>query len=118
MKRSRKVVVLCHCLLNANVKVHALATYPGIFPPVVAEFLEPGIGILQLPCPETTFLGLNRWGMTREQYDIPAYRRHCRRILIPPISDVGTLEEESGNFWRFPYQREMERQYLSSQNIA
>ena len=36
------------------------------------------VGVIQLPCPEATFLGMRRWGMTREQYDVPAFRRHSQ----------------------------------------
>ncbi len=67
MRRSQKVVVLCHCLLNANVKVRPLASYEAVLPAILNGF--PSAGLFQLPCPETSFLGLSRWGMTREQYD-------------------------------------------------
>lgn len=83
--RSRRVVLLAHCHLNANTKVHGLADYEGARVDVLGPLLEQGIGIVQLPCPECTFLGLNRWGMTREQYDHRAYREHCARILQPVL---------------------------------
>ena len=46
-----------------------------------------GAGIVQLPCPESTCLGMNRWGMSRDQYDHPSYRSHCRRPLLLPTVD-------------------------------
>ena len=91
MKRSRKVVVLCHCLLNANVKVHPLATHAGALGLIVSEFAAKGVGLFQLPCPETSFLGLRRWGMTSEQYDHPAFRRHCREILGSSLDQLEAL---------------------------
>jgi predicted secreted protein len=89
MRRSSKIVVLCHCLLNANAKVRPLATYPAALPSTLHAY--PAAGRFQLPCPETAFRGLNRWGMTREQYDQPAFRRHCRRLLEPCLDQIEAL---------------------------
>jgi predicted secreted protein len=92
--RSRRVVVLAHCHLNVNTKVHGLACYAGVRTDVVGPIIERGAGIVQLPCPEATFLGMRRWGMTVEQYDTPAYRRHCREILAPVVDTLSALAED------------------------
>jgi len=88
MKRSRKIIVVCNCILNANAKIHPLANYAGIKEEVILPYLRQGVGILQLPCPETSYLGMNRWGMTVEQYDNPGYVNHCRRILEPSLAEI------------------------------
>lgn len=88
MKRSKRIIVVSHCLLNANAKVSPLALYPGVLREVMDRFIEDGTGILQLPCPESSYLGINRWGMCREQYDHPNFRRHCRKILIPSLDQI------------------------------
>ncbi len=88
MKRSKKLVLLAHCILNVNSKVIGLAQYAGALESVVVGHIRRGCGIIQLPCPETTFLGLKRWGMTREQYDTPFYREHCRKILRPYMQQL------------------------------
>lgn len=90
-KRARRVAVLAHCHLNVNTKVVGLAEYCGSRDEVVAPLLREGVGIVQLPCPEATFLGMKRWGMTREQLDGPAYRRHCREILRPVVDTLQAL---------------------------
>jgi len=87
MNRSRKILAVCHCLLNPNAKVMPLATHPGICP-ALEEPIARGAGLVQLPCPETAFLGLRRWGMTREQYDTPAYRRASREMLRPALDQL------------------------------
>jgi len=92
--RSRRVAVLAHCHLNVNTKVHGLADYAGARGDVVGPLIERGIGLIQLPCPEATFLGMKRWGMTREQYDVPAYRRHCKKILKPIVESLIVLAED------------------------
>jgi predicted secreted protein len=88
MYRSKKILIVCHCLLNSNAKVYPLANCGGVYSQVVGKSIEKGIGLLQLPCPETVYLGINRWGMTREQYDNPTFRDCCRQILIPSIAQI------------------------------
>jgi predicted secreted protein len=56
--------------------------------PLVQALLEQNTGILQLPCPEHTFLGISRLGQTKEQYDTLPYRQHCERILEPIIESI------------------------------
>jgi predicted secreted protein len=89
VKRSKKIVVLCHCLLNVNSKILGLAFYEGALLPVVNKYLATGVGIIQLPCPEMTCLGIKRWGMTKNQYDTVFYRRHCIDILTPYVDQIG-----------------------------
>lgn len=88
MKRSRRIVVLCHCILNSSAIVEGEAAYPGAMEEILLPIVREGTGIIQLPCPESTFLGLKRWGMTSEQYDTPAFRRHCASILEPAIDQL------------------------------
>jgi len=88
--RSRRVVVLAHCILNANAKYPGGAKYPGANVAVLEPYLRDGVGIVQLPCPETGFLGMSRWAMTRNQLDTVAYRCHCASVLGPTVD---TLEE-------------------------
>lgn len=92
--RSRKIAVVAHCHLNVNTKVCGLGTYASVRTEVIAPLLEGGVGIVQLPCPEASFLGMRRWGMTVEQYDTPAYRRHCRSILAPVVDTLQALVED------------------------
>ncbi len=92
-RRGRKVALVAHCLLNVNTKVHGLARY-GAVHPLVPELIEQGVGLIQLPCPETAHLGLKRWGMTRDQYDVPAYRRLCRDLAEPVADAVAALADD------------------------
>lgn len=93
-ERSHEVVVVAHCHLDVNTKVRGLAGYRGTRTEVVSPLIEQGVGIIQLPCPEATFLGMRRWGMTAEQYDTPAYRRHCREILRPVVETLAALADD------------------------
>ncbi len=91
MRRSGRNLALAACLLCSDLKVKGLASYPGALEPLVSEALRRGYGLLPLPCPETTYLGMGRWGMTKEQYDTAAYRRHCRAILGPFLDAAEAL---------------------------
>ena len=88
MNRSKKIIVVSNCLLNSNAKVRPLAQYMGVLRDVMDSYIEDGVGILQLPCPETSYLGMNRWGMCREQYDHPNFHRHCRNILAASLDQI------------------------------
>ncbi len=78
--RSGKVVFVANCLLNANNKVLEQARYKGMFSEVVASLDKLGLGVMQMPCPETLHLGNQRWWTSRNLYDNPGYRKLCRKI--------------------------------------
>jgi predicted secreted protein len=80
MGNGRGVAFVAHCLLNQNSKVGDGAHCAGIYSPVVDALRAAGWRIEQMPCPELTFTGLNRFWAVREQLDTIAYRRHCRRL--------------------------------------
>lgn len=59
-QRSKKIVLVAHCLLNQNAKIDACAYYPGAIKEAVELLLAADVGIVQLPCPELYCLGLDR----------------------------------------------------------
>jgi len=89
-RRSGKVIVVAHCILNQNSRVLGGAHYSAVVNEVVDFLRRHEVGYLQMPCPELTFAGLKRSPKTKPEYDTPNYRRHCRRIAI---STVRTLKE-------------------------
>jgi predicted secreted protein len=91
MLRSKTILIVCHCLLNANAKVYPLARCGGVYLDVLRDSIENGTGLFQLPCPENGYLGLNRWGMTREQYEHRHFREYCRNILSPSIDQIAAF---------------------------
>lgn len=93
MNRSKRILITCHCVLNANTKVYPLATAGGVYYDALADHIQSGCGLLQLPCPELSYLGVNRWGMTKEQYDHPNFRVHCREILKYPLIQLQALAQ-------------------------
>jgi predicted secreted protein len=58
--RSKKVILVSHCILNQNAKIDRCAHYPGAMREVTQALLDAGVGFIQIPCPELLFLGLDR----------------------------------------------------------
>lgn len=88
VKAGGKVAIVSHCLLNQNVKPYMRARYPGVVPPVLDLLVRKGFAIFQLPCPEVSFTGLNRWSAVIQQYDTPKYRRHCRELAVQTVDQL------------------------------
>jgi len=80
--------VVAHCILNQNSRAQGMAYYTGMINEIVDALRKHGVGIIQMPCPELTYAGLLRPSQTREQYDTPAFRRHCRRIASSTADQV------------------------------
>jgi Predicted secreted protein len=84
-KRKRIIAIIAHCILNQNTVVKPLASHEGAVKNLANLLVDLGYGIIQLPCPETIYLGLKRWWMSREQYDTQSYREFSRKLLKPYI---------------------------------
>lgn len=90
MKRSKKMVVLSHCILNVNAKVEGFDPYPSMMKEVLDLLHQKGYGILQLPCPETSLYGMSRWGMVKEQLSHSYGKEAMRKLLKPTIHQIET----------------------------
>lgn len=78
--RSKKIIFVSSCLLNTNNKVKGLGRYPGMCKEVFDVLHDNDLGIQQMDCPETLFLGIQRWWHTKNLYDSRGFRDHCREI--------------------------------------
>lgn len=58
--RSRKIVLLAHCLVNQNSISDGTADFPSQFREIIDLIMDNRVGIIQLPCPELLCLGLDR----------------------------------------------------------
>lgn len=58
--RSKRIVFIAHCFLNQNSISDGTAVCPAALKDVISFFLDAGIGIVQMPCPELCCLGLDR----------------------------------------------------------
>jgi len=87
-KRSHKIVIVAHCILNQNSRVQGIAYYAGMINEIVDVLRKHEVGIIQMPCPELTYAGLLRPSQTKEQYGTPAFRRYCRQIASSTTDQV------------------------------
>ncbi len=88
MRRNKRILLVSHCILNQNTVIENEARAEGAILSATEWAMKEGFGIVQLPCPEFTFLGLNRPSMTYEQYNTPEYRKHCREIWLSVLSQA------------------------------
>ena len=78
--RSQKIIFVSSCLLNANNKVKELARYPGLCKDVLDTLYKYDLGVQQMACPETLYLGVQRWWHTKNLYDNVGFRNFCRDL--------------------------------------
>lgn len=76
--KDKEIRVVAHCLLNPSTRVKGLRPLAFRLCPE-AEGEGP---LIQLPCPEALYMGLDRWAVTRNQLDVPEFRRFCRSLII------------------------------------
>ncbi|MGB9676655.1 MAG: CD3072 family TudS-related putative desulfidase [Candidatus Bathyarchaeales archaeon] len=79
-KRSNKLALVAHCILNQNSRVFGLAEEAGMIREVIEVFMRNNVGVIQMPCPELAYAGLSRTPKTREQYDTLEFRRICKKV--------------------------------------
>ena len=88
----QKILFVSHCILNTAAKVVRYGDTGKKEEESRLEFVvktvEQGIQLVQLPCPEFTLYGPGRWGHTKEQFDNPFFREHCRKILEPILTQM------------------------------
>ncbi|MCP1101829.1 putative secreted protein [Aequitasia blattaphilus] len=94
MKRSNKIVLVSHCILNPNAKVHGLVDFT-MQHSIVKDLLDMNIGIIQLPCVEQDMCGIRRWGQVVEQLDFPNFKNRCRELLTPILNQVVDFYEHN-----------------------
>jgi len=68
-KRSGRIVVISHCILNVHCLEDNLAIYPGMEEEVVDLLLSKDVGIYQIPCPEIELSGIFRKALPKESYE-------------------------------------------------
>lgn len=79
-KRSGKIVVVCHCILNVHSLEDGLAIYPGLEEDIIKVLIEQGVGIFQIPCPEMELSGIFRKPLPKESYEHSKIRRKYKEL--------------------------------------
>ncbi len=79
--RSKKIILLAHCLLNQNSISDGTADLPGQFTEVIHLLMANDIGMIQLPCPEFLCLGLDRQDKHGANRDLLRENTRIRNLL-------------------------------------
>jgi len=87
-KRSEKIAVVAHCILNQNSRVLGLAKRSSAITEVVEFLIRNDMGIIQMPCPELSHAGILRKEQTRDQYDNAVFRKGCRKIAAEIVDQI------------------------------
>ena len=82
--RSKKVVLVSHCILNQNAISDGTADYPAALKDVIYPLIDAGAGILQMPCPELNCLGLDRGDIHGGERPVVVENTRIRRALKQP----------------------------------
>jgi predicted secreted protein len=87
--RSRKVVLVPHCVLNQNARAAGAAERPSGMTELVTAMLEREVGIMQMPCPELFAFGLDRGHICIEkELRTPAGRRSMKTLTQDLIRQI------------------------------
>lgn len=89
-----RLLMVSHCLLNPYSQVKGRRTAKQSAQFAISRALQAGVGLLQLPCPEFTFEGPNRWAKVREQYDTVFFREHSQRLMEPLFDQLQEYLED------------------------
>lgn len=105
--RSKRIVLVAHCILNQNSISDGTADYPGTNENILKLLIQSKVGIIQMPCPELLCLGLDRGNIHGRESNVVVENtriRHelenCNRVemiknLVNPI--VYQIEEYINN---------------------
>lgn len=85
-KRSKKIVLVAHCILNQNSISDNTADFPGIFKEIVDLLLKSNVGIIQMPCPELLCLGLDRGDIHGAEREVIVENTRIRNALNQPVA--------------------------------
>lgn len=80
-QRSKKIVLVSHCILNQNSISDGTADFPGTNASTVKLLMESNVGIIQLPCPELFCLGLDRGDVHGGERDVVTENTRIRQQL-------------------------------------
>lgn len=87
-KRSGRIAVVAHCILNQNSRVLGLAERSSMITEIVDSLMRNDIGVIQMPCPELAYAGTLRVRQTKDQYDTVRFRNHCRKIAGEIVDQI------------------------------
>lgn len=84
--RSKKIILVSHCILNQNSISDGTADYPGTVESILKLLIQSKVGIIQMPCPELLCLGLDRGDVHGGERDVVVENTRIRKNIENPNS--------------------------------
>jgi predicted secreted protein len=96
--RREKVVFVCHCVLNQSTRAWwgeaGASRERGMVKDVVGVLMTHGVGAIQMDCPEFGLHGNPRPPRSKDEYNTPEFRHHCREIATAACDEMLALMEK------------------------
>jgi len=87
MDESNRVVFVPHCLLNQSIRSNLGKKSNEKVKDLIHLFLDSGVGIVQLPCPEIEFNGkLKKY--SGKVYKTKNYKEHCQGLSLVVSKEI------------------------------
>ena len=87
-KRSKKIILVAHCLLNQNSISDGTADFAATIEIISKYILNQDVGIIQLPCPELHCLGIDRGNTEGSKSDVLIENTRIRSNLLKKESQI------------------------------
>lgn len=84
--RSKKIILVSHCILNQNSISDGTADYPGTNENIVKLLIQSKVGIVQMPCPELLCLGIDRGDIHGGERNVVIENTRIRNHMESPNS--------------------------------
>lgn len=85
--RSHRIVLVAHCLLNANAKAEGDAWFAGVHA-VIGDLAGRAYSIVQLPCPEIAHIGPGRDSIDPAVFETTEYQQLCASLADDVAAQV------------------------------
>jgi predicted secreted protein len=88
----KKIILVSHCVLNSYCE---LPQGPEVLrKDIVKTLIDKGISIVQLPCPELCYQGLERSSIYPGTEEEKEYTQYCQQLLVPIIGNMREYHKE------------------------
>ncbi len=91
--KKERIIIVSHSFLNDTVRTkgeneHEFAQRRIAKRAFIKKMISDDVDIIQLPCPEFTIYGANRWAQTTSQLDTLHFRTVSRELLRPIVEQL------------------------------
>lgn len=82
----KRVILLSHCILNSFCELPKAPD--NLREEILKVLIDKNLSIVQLPCPELTYQGLERNSIYPGTPEAEEYEKYCEELLAPIISNI------------------------------